>query len=124
VLSSCGQGAPIEFYYHEVDRDVLVLRADGGLNADTADSFILQLEKLVEAGLNKIILDCTNLDYISSYGVGVLLRLHKKLKKSGGDVKIAAAKSIVLKALTILRMASMFDVYDDVDRARLAFRKS
>jgi anti-sigma B factor antagonist len=124
VLSFCDQGVAIEFYYHDVDREILVLRADGGLNADTADAFVEQLESLIAAGLNKIIIDCTKLDYISSYGVGVLLRLHKKLKKEGGDVKIAAAKSIVLKALTILRMATMFDVYEDVDRARLAFRKT
>jgi anti-sigma B factor antagonist len=124
VLSLSRQGVVIEFYYHEVDREILVIRADGGLNADTADAFIEQLESLIAAGLNRIIIDCTKLDYISSYGVGVLLRLHKKLKKYGGDVKIAAVKSIVLKALTILRMGSIFDVYDNVDRARLAFRKT
>ena len=100
-----------------------MISADGGLNADTADSFVRQLESLVDAGLTKLIIDCSKLEFISSYGVGVLLRLHKKLKKHGGDVKIAAAKSIVLKAMTVLRMGSMFEIYDDVDRARLAFRK-
>jgi anti-anti-sigma factor len=122
VARSTGVKA-IEFYYHEIDRDVLVLSADGGLNADTADAFVSQLEALVEVGLTKIIIDCGNLAYISSYGIGVLLRLHKKLRKHGGDIKVAAPQSIVLKTMTVLRMGSMFEIYADVDRARLAFRR-
>ena len=42
----------MEFYYHESDRDILVLSADGGLNADTASTFVEQLESLVDAGMS------------------------------------------------------------------------
>jgi anti-sigma B factor antagonist len=112
----------MEFFYHEMDKSVLILAADGGLNADTAGTFVKQLETLVEAGVSKIIVDCTHLDYISSYGIGVIVRLHKKLAKQGGDVKVAGAKSMVLSALTMMRMNELFEIYPDVDRARLAFR--
>jgi stage II sporulation protein AA (anti-sigma F factor antagonist) len=112
----------MEFFFHELDRSVLVLSADGGLNADNATEFVGQLEKLVEAGVTRIIVDCARLDYISSYGVGVLVRLHNKLARHGGDVKIAAPQSMVLHALTLMRMGKLFDIYPDVNRARLAFR--
>ncbi len=65
----------MEFYYDEIDGDVLVLRVDGGLNADTAEQFVKSIEKLVDAGLTKLIIDCSKLDHVSSYGVGVLIRL-------------------------------------------------
>jgi len=112
----------MEFFYHELDKDVLVLSADGGLNADTADQFVRELESLVDAGVKKIIVDCTRLDYISSYGIGVLVRLHNKLAKHGGDVKVAAAQSKVIQVMTMMRMGEVFSIYPDVDRARLAFR--
>jgi anti-anti-sigma factor len=112
----------MEFFYHELDKDILILSADGGLNADTAGEFVHQLESLVDAGVRKIIVDCEHLDYISSYGVGVLVRLHGKLAKHGGDVKIAAAQSLVLQTLSVMRMNDVFAIYPDVDRARLAFR--
>jgi len=112
----------MEFFYHELDDSVLVLSADGGLNADTADAFVKQLESLVDAGVDKIIVDCSRLEYISSYGVGVLVRLHRKLAARGGDVKIAGVKSRVFQVLTVMRMNDRFAVYPDVDRARLAFR--
>ena len=112
----------MEFYYHEHDRDVLILAADGGLNANTAEAFVKQLETLVDAGVSRIIIDCSNLQYISSYGIGVLVRLHQKLAKHGGDVKVAGAKSLVLQTLNVMRMGALFEIYPDVDRARLAFR--
>ena len=112
----------MEFFYHELDKDVLVLSADGGLNADTADQFVRELESLVDAGVKKIIVDCTRLDYISSYGIGVLVRLHNKLAKHGGDVKVAAAQSKVIQVMTMMRMGEVFSIYPDVDRAGLAFR--
>jgi anti-sigma B factor antagonist len=112
----------MEFYLHELDKSVLILSADGGLNAETAGEFVRQLESLVDGGVKQIIVDCARLEYISSYGVGVLVRLHNRLKKHGGDVKIAAAKSMVLGAMGVMRMDKLFEIYPDVDRARLAFR--
>ena len=93
----------MELYYHEVDQSVLILSADGGLNADTAATFVKQLEQIVEFGAKKIIVDCTQLTYISSYGIGVLVQIHNKLAKLGGNVKIASPQSIVLKTLTMMR---------------------
>jgi anti-anti-sigma factor len=112
----------MEFYHDEIDNDVLILIADGGLNTDTADQFLTSLEKLVEAGVRKIIVDCGRLTYISSYGLGVLLRIHKRMKERGGDVKLAAVGGIVPQALEITRLDTFFEIYPDVNRARLAFR--
>jgi anti-anti-sigma factor len=112
----------MEFYYHELDRSVLILNADGGLNADSADDFVRQLEALIDAGVKHMIIDCTRLSYISSYGIGVLVRLHNRLAKRGGDVKFAALQSMILKALNTVRLGKLFEMYPDVNQARLAFR--
>jgi anti-anti-sigma factor len=113
----------MEFFFHELDRDILIVSADGGLTAENGPEFLRQLEALVDGGVTKIIVDCTRLDYISSYGVGLLVRAHNKLAGHGGDVKIAAAHSMVLAALNVMRMGRLFGIYPDVDQARLAFRE-
>lgn len=113
----------MEIFFHELDRDVLILSADGGLNAQTGAEFLRQLDVLVDAGLTKIIVDCTHLEFISSYGVGLLVRLHHKLAGRGGDVKIAAPHSMVLQAMNVMRLGEIFGIYSDVNRARLAFRE-
>jgi anti-sigma B factor antagonist len=112
----------MEFYYDEIENDVLILAADGGINAATCKQFVEEIEKLVDAGLTKLIVDCAKLSYISSYGLGVLLRLHKRISKRGGDVKICAVSGIVPQALHITKIDQFFQIYPDTNRARLAFR--
>ncbi len=112
----------MRFYYHGVDNDVLVISADGGLNLANAAEFVRQVEALVDAGLRRIIIDCDKLTYISSVGIGVLVRLHRRLAKRGGDVKLCNLRSAVAKALALFRVDTFFEVYADLERASLAFR--
>ncbi len=112
----------MEFYYDDVDGDVMVIRTDGGLNASTADQFVASIEKLVDAGLRKIIVDCGRLEYISSYGLGVLVQLHRRIARHGGDVKIAAVTGVIVDVLRLTRLNRVLAIYPDVARARLAFR--
>ena len=112
----------MELYYDEVDGDILIIKADGGLNGRTADQLIEQTRKLVEAGLRKLIIDCSTLDYISSSGLGTLVRLHKQMVGLGGDVKVAGVKGLIVEVLRLTRLSSLFEIYPDVSRARLAFR--
>ena len=112
----------MEFYYDSVDGDVLIIVADGGLNADTAEQFDQEVGKLVEAGLTRIIIDCGKLDYLSSSGIGMLIRVHGRMKSRGGDVKICSVKGLVSQVLQLSRLDRVFELYPDVNRARLAFR--
>jgi anti-sigma B factor antagonist len=112
----------VEFYYHEIDKDVLIIAADGGINRQTSGQFVQEVLGLIDGGQAKIIIDCRNLTYISSYGLGVLLRLHKRAKTAGGDVKIASIHSRVADVLSLVHLNRIFEIYPDVNRARLEFR--
>jgi anti-sigma B factor antagonist len=114
----------MQFYYHDVDGDVLILNADGGLAAVTAEDFVGELERAIELGCRKLIVDCGRLTYISSYGLGVLVRLHKKLAAKGGDVKLANVSGTVPRILSMTRLNKIFEIYENLDDARLAFRSS
>jgi anti-anti-sigma factor len=111
----------MEFYYRGTDKDILILSADGGLNSQNAEQFVDELQNLVDAGAQKLIVDCTKLSYISSYGIGILIRLHKRLAEGGGEVKIAAVDSPIVKVLRLLRLDTVFEIYNNVREAREAF---
>ncbi len=112
----------MEFYADEIDGDVLILAADGGLNADTAEQFVTEIERLVDAGLRKLIVDCSRLTFISSYGLSILIRLHKRMERHGGDVKVCAVRGLVPQVLQATKLDRLIELYPDVNRARLAFR--
>jgi anti-sigma B factor antagonist len=113
----------VELYYHDVERDVLILKADGGLGASQAEDVVSELTRLVEAGIRRLIIDCSRVGDISSAGVGVLVRLHKKLEGVGGRVKVAAVRGPVFGLLELTKLADIFEIYPTVDEALAAFRK-
>ena len=112
----------MELIAHEIDRNVMILSADGGLNSANAAAFVSDVEQLIDGGLSQLIIDCDRLEYVSSYGLGVLLGLSKRMKTRGGEIKLAGLKGIVVQAMHIARLDTLFQIYTDVDQARLAFR--
>ncbi len=112
----------MEFYYHEDEGDVLIISADGGIDRHTSSQFVQEIVDLIKGGLKKIIIDCDKLTYISSYGLGVLLRVHKRARMAGGEVKIANVHSRVAAVLNLTHLNKIFGIYPDVNRARLEFR--
>ena len=114
----------MEFYCHEVQDDVMVISADGGIDRQTSRQFVDEVCELVKGGMTKLIVDCRQLTYISSYGLGVLLRLHKNAKKAGGEVKLTCLHGPVVKLLEVTGLDRVFGLYKDVESALAAFRDS
>jgi anti-sigma B factor antagonist len=113
----------MEFYYRDTDRDVLILRADGGIDSHNAQEFLSQLQRLIEAGARKLLVDCSGLGYLSSFGITTLIRLHKRMAERGGHVKLAAVKSPLFRLLEITRLNEVFQTYPSVEAALQAFRE-
>ena len=114
----------MEFYCHEIYRNVLVLVANGDINGQTATQLVQSVQKLAYAGLKKIIIDCCKLNYIDSTGVGVPIRLHKRMRARGEDVKICSGKGVFARLLEKAGLGQLFDIYEDLNLARLVFRPS
>lgn len=120
--SSKHEGNSMEIYYSDSDKDVLILKADGGLNSDNAKQFVDELAAKIDAGQTRIVVDCSSLDTITSYGLGILIRLHTKLARVGGDVKLANVKGLIEQVFKITHLNKVFEFYPDVSRACLMFQ--
>lgn len=111
----------MELTYEGVDNDVLVLEADGELNAQTAERFINDVEKVVDSGLQRVVVDCAKLDFVNSYGLSVLIRLHKHMAGRGGEVKLAHVSSGVYDVFDVVKFAKLFNIYPTREEAIDAF---
>ena len=83
----------------EQNGDKLIVCLEGRLDTSTAPMLEEEMEGSL-SGVNELILDFTNLEYISSAGLRVLLSLHKTMSKSGG-MKIRNTNEIVLEVFNV-----------------------
>ncbi len=112
----------MQFTHEKLSDGVLVLHADGGLDASNTDELLEPIESLADAGFDKIIVDCARLEHISSPALAVLVSLHKRMSKRGADVKLAAVNTLMAQVLEMARLDHVFELYPDVERAHIAFR--
>ena len=52
----------------------------------------------------------------------MLVHLHSKLSKKGGDVKLACVKGLIEQVFKVTHLNKIFEIYPDVSRACLMFR--
>ena len=60
----------------------------GRLNAVNADEFQEKLQKALNEGHKDIVLDMYRVDFLSSAGIRVILKIYQEAHKSGGKIGI------------------------------------
>lgn len=94
-----------------------VLALEGRLDADATPSLQKEIDKLVEAGEHKLIMDFAGLDYISSAGLRIVLATAKKAKGLNGVFRVSGFKPVVKEIFDISGFTGMLDTYETLDQA-------
>lgn len=97
--------------------DVAVVAVSGNLDTNTAPQAQSALEALVGDGGAKIVVNCEDLDYISSAGLRVLLATAKRLRGTGGALRICSLNETVSEIFEISGFNTIFSVFDDEQQA-------
>ncbi len=111
----------MESHYHDTDSDLLIITSKGGLDDSLAMEFVRDLYERIDNGLRKIIVDCSDMDYISSLDLSVLARVRSRISGHGGDLKICSAKGMVREVLRVTSLDRLFELHPDLESARQAF---
>jgi len=112
----------MQTFIQERDGELLVVSADGGLNRETAQQLIADVGAQVDNGATSIIVDCSRLQVINSAGIGVLLQLNRAMKSKNAVVRLAGLQGFVVQAIRLMRLDGVFELFADVNAAKLSFR--
>lgn len=106
------------------DKDsVTLLRISGRIDANSSSVLETELNSILNSGKKKILLDFSDVSYISSSGLRVLLSVLKKIKSIDGRMKLAGLKPFVLSVFKISGFTEIFEIYDDEKSALSGFEK-
>jgi anti-sigma B factor antagonist len=77
-----------------------------------------QLFGLVEEdGRKKIVLDFTNVEYLSSAALGKLITMDKKVKAASGKLRLCNIRKDIYEVFAITRLNKVFDIRNTQDEA-------
>lgn len=91
------------------DGNLTVIYPHGFLDAHTAPEFEEELQKAIDAGRVHLIVNCKDLDYISSAGLGVFMGCIESVRELGGDIKIS---NLIPKVYHVFELLGFHQLYD------------
>jgi anti-sigma B factor antagonist len=77
---------------------------------------------LVAEGKTKILLNLSSVTHIDSIGLGELISSHVTLSNRGGEIKLIHLTELVHDLMTITKLLTVFDVYDNEPDALASFK--
>lgn len=85
-----------------------------------AEAFESQLRQLYRSGQRHLVIDFKRVPAIDSAGIRALVRGHTTAQRVEGTLRLAALPARVRETLEASRLASVFDIYDSTEAARIA----
>lgn len=76
---------------------------------------------LAREGKTQVLLDLTWVNHIDSGGLGELVSSHVTLAEKGGALKLMHMTESVRELMTVTKLLTVFDVYDDEPEALASF---
>jgi anti-anti-sigma factor len=110
-------GATIE---QEQKGDVVVLHMSGQMREMGADALREELDELLEEGNYKLIFDLGDISFISSVGLGQLMRAFRAATSNDGYVRIVNPQPLVEEVFRFTKLHTLIGIFDTVEEAMAA----
>ena len=101
--------------------DVTVLSLSGFINAHTVKEFETYLQRLIDSGDHRIVLNGRELAYIASAGLGALMGVIEEVRAKQGDIRLCELSTGVYEVFDILGFTHLFRVFPSEDEALRSF---
>ena len=97
-----------------------VVTVGGEIDVYTAPLVREKLDEQITAGRTDIVVDLTDVTFLDSTGLGVLVGRLKLTRTMGGSMRIVGTDDRVLKVFSITGLDKVFEMHDDLESALAA----
>ena len=98
-------------YTKEIKNDTLILRLSGDLIGEQNSNEILPVvTEAIKLNVLNCLIDISNVRYINSSGIGILITILTKFRNKGGEVYLMKPSETVQKLLVITKLNAIFQI--------------
>ncbi len=81
------------------------------------------LHKLLDENKKNVVIDLSDVKFMNSSGLGMLISAYTTMKSGGGNLKLANATEKINSLLLITKLVTIFENFDSVEEAVKSFTK-
>ena len=97
--------------------DARVIKPKGRLDSSTGPALEAELIAIIESGIRRLLLDFSELLYISSAGLRVILLAAKRMKASNGRLALCSLNPQIAEVFKISGFDAIIDIQPSFDSA-------
>jgi len=105
---------PLNIKLQQTDKNTVKLILSGQINSETWERLDKQITKLLGKKITALILDLADVDYISSAGVGAIIKAKMSLMRNYGDLAILNPQPQVRKVFDIMKLLPAMNVFANI----------
>ncbi|MFN7341112.1 MAG: STAS domain-containing protein [Opitutia bacterium] len=91
--------------------DVLIVTVDGQLVVTNRQEFKQAILDAVEDGVRVVVADFSTAGYIDSSGLGALVSLSRRLRETGGDLRLVGLNDDLRSLFELTRLDALFPLF-------------
>jgi anti-sigma B factor antagonist len=101
------------------DKNLIHVSLIGSLmNQTQIESLLVDLDGYFKDGFQKIIIDLSDMNYMNSTGLSILINIFTKARNGGGEVVISNIPEKINQLLIITKLNSIFNIEETVEDAK------
>ena len=101
--------------------DVWILKPSGRIDASCSGQVKNRVLSMIDGNRNRLLLDLSEVDFIDSSGLGMLVSCLNTINKAGGLLKLCSFQENPKHVFEMTRLDRVFQVYEDHDEAISSF---
>jgi anti-sigma B factor antagonist len=104
------------------EQGIAVMQAIGPIDSATLDTFKTQMDLVCSASAARVLLDCRELTYVNSRGIGLLVKYHRSLMMSRGRFALCHLNPKLVRTMELLQIGKTLAIYPTREEALAALR--
>lgn len=113
----------IDFNRHDTDCGILVVRVAGKLEGESNQYFFDCIQDEIASGRHHIVINFSDVGYISSAGLGSLVRARSRVSKSGGLIYLSRIENNLVDIFSLVNFDKVFKIFPTETEAVDAMRQ-
>ncbi|MEF9989385.1 MAG: STAS domain-containing protein [Christensenellaceae bacterium] len=99
----------IDVNYDQTENKIRV-KLEGDLDLNTVSAFKRCMDEKIDETPANVEIDCCDLRYIDSTGIGVLVSVLKKVREYDGNIKLKELKPYLFKIFDVTGLTNIFEI--------------
>ena len=95
-----------------IERDIVLVQITGRLSLGRdCEDVEWAVDELIRENRKKVVFDLSELNYIDSMGVGILVMCSGKMTRAGGELRMASLQPRIAELMKITKLDQIFRFY-------------